>query len=90
LIPDAQELMMFDPMGVSATKSWKSPAHPPWCRDGTTAARSTARAISLTGKIAHFELGCLVGEGLKPPRVSASPTTRKHIMRCRAPCKRNV
>ena len=51
----------------------------PWCRDGNYGCLFDGTSnLSLTGKIAHFELGYIPesARNSRPPPVSSSPTTR--------------
>ena len=54
-----QELMMLDPMGVERDQIMEiATLILPWCRDGNYGCLFDGTSnLSLTGKIAHFELG---------------------------------
>ena len=74
-----QELMMLDPMGAERDQIMEiATLILPWCRDGNYGACSTARAnLSLTGKIAHFELG-YIPESAKELKAAAGFLITNH------------
>ena len=79
-----QELMMLDPIGADATDLRDRHAALPWCADGNYGCLFDGTSqLSLTGKIAHFELG-YIPESAKVLRAAAgfliTNHTRKHIM----------
>ena len=91
-----QELMLLDPLVRRGTRSWRSPrCFSPWCRDGNYGSLfDGTRNLSLTGKIAHFELG-YIPESAKELKAAAgfliTSYTRQHIVGLpRSLRKRNV
>src|SRR5947208_12485568 len=66
-----QELMMLDPMGAERDQIMEiATLVLPWCRDGHYGCLFDGTSnLSLTGKIAHFELGYIPESAneLKPP-----------------------
>src|SRR5438876_9314828 len=91
-----QELMMLDPMGAERDQIMEiATLILPWCRDGNYGCLFDGTSnLSLTGKIAHFELG-YIPESAKELKSAAgfliTNHARKHIMTLpRAVRKRNV
>src|SRR5256714_5467979 len=91
-----QELMMLDPMGAERDQIMEiATLLLPWCRDGNYGALFDGVSnLSLTGKVAHFELG-YIPESAKELKAAAgfliTNHARKHIMTLpRALRKRNV
>jgi hypothetical protein len=91
-----QELMMLDPMGAERDQIIEiATLLLPWCRDGNYGCLFDGTSnLSLTGKIAHFELG-YIPESAKELKSAAgfliTNHARKHIMTLpRAIRKRNV
>ena len=91
-----QELMMLDPMGAERDQIMEiATLLLPWCRDGNYGCLFDGVSnLSLTGKIAHFELG-YIPESAKELKSAAgfliTNHARKHIMTLpRAIRKRNV
>jgi len=91
-----QELMMLDPMGAERDQIMEiATLLLPWCRDGNYGGLfDGVTNVSLTGKIAHFELG-YIPESAKELKSAAgfliTNHARKHIMTLpRALRKRNV
>jgi len=91
-----QELMMLDPMGTERDQIMEiATLILPWCRDGNYGCLFDGTSnLSLTGKIAHFELG-YIPESAKELKAAAgfliTNHARKHIMTLpRALRKRNV
>ena len=91
-----QELMMLDPMGAERDQIMEiATLLLPWCRDGNYGCLFDGTSnLSLTGKIAHFELG-YIPESAKELKSAAgfliTNHARKHIMTLpRAVRKRNV
>ncbi len=91
-----QELMMLDPMGAERDQIMEiATLLLPWCRDGNYGCLFDGTSnLSLTGKIAHFELG-YIPESAKELKAAAgfliTNHARKHIMTLpRAIRKRNV
>ena len=91
-----QELMMLDPMGAERDQIMEiATLILPWCRDGNYGCLFDGTSnLSLTGKIAHFELG-YIPESAKELKAAAgfliTNHARKHIMTLpRAIRKRNV
>ena len=91
-----QELMMLDPMGAERDQIMEiATLILPWCRDGNYGCLFDGTSnLSLTGKIAHFELG-YIPESAKELKAAAgfliTNHARKHIMTLpRALRKRNV
>jgi len=91
-----QELMMLDPMGAERDQIMEiATLLLPWCRDGNYGCLfDGVTNISLTGKIAHFELG-YIPESAKELKSAAgfliTNHARKHIITLpRALRKRNV
>src|SRR5436190_1635784 len=91
-----QELMMLDPMGTERDQIMEiATLLLPWCRDGNYGCLFDGTSnLSLTGKIAHFELG-YIPESAKELKSAAgfliTNHARKHIMTLpRAVRKRNV
>ena len=91
-----QELMKLEAIGAEREQIARvATLLLPWCRDGNYGASSTDESnISLTGKIAHFELG-YIPESAKELKSAAgfliTNYTRQHIMTMpRAMRKRNV
>ncbi|MCI0705107.1 MAG: hypothetical protein L0241_28940, partial [Planctomycetia bacterium] len=91
-----QELMMLDPMGAERDQIMEiATLLLPWCRDGNYGCLFDGTSnLSLTGKIAHFELG-YIPESAKELKSAAgfliTNHARKHIITLpRALRKRNV
>src|SRR5438876_4726978 len=91
-----QELMMLDPMGAERDQIMEiATLLLPWCRDGNYGCLFDGTSNpSLTGKIAHFELG-YIPESAKELKSAAgfliTNHARKHIITLpRALRKRNV
>ncbi|MEI2725679.1 MAG: hypothetical protein V9H26_19840 [Verrucomicrobiota bacterium] len=91
-----QELMMLDPMGAERDQIMEiATLILPWCRDGNYGCLFDGTSnLSLTGKIAHFELG-YIPESAKELKAAAgfliTNHARKHIMTLpRAIRKRNI
>ena len=91
-----QELMMLDPVGSERDQITEiATLILPWCRDGNYGCLFDGTSnLSLTGKIAHFELG-YIPESAKELKAAAgfliTNHARKHIMTLpRALRKRNV
>lgn len=91
-----QELMMLDPMGAEREQITEiATLLLPWCRDGNYGCLFDGVSnLSLTGKIAHFELG-YIPESAKELKSAAgfliTNDARKHIMTLpRSVRKRNV
>jgi hypothetical protein len=91
-----QELMMLDPMGAERDQIMEiATLLLPWCRDGNYGCLFDGTSnLSLTGKIAHFELG-YIPESAKELKAAAgfliTNHARKHIITLpRALRKRNV
>ena len=91
-----QELMMLDPMGAERDQIMEiATLLLPWCRDGNYGCLFDGTSnLSLTGRIAHFELG-YIPESAKELKSAAgfliTNHARKHIMTLpRAVRKRNV
>jgi type IV secretion system protein TrbE len=91
-----QELMMLDPVGAEREQILEiATLLLPWCRDGNYGCLFDGTSnLSLTGKIAHFELG-YIPESAKELKSAAgfliTNHARKHIMTLpRAIRKRNV
>jgi len=91
-----QELMMLDPMGAERDQIMEiATLVLPWCRDGNYGCLFDGTSnLSLTGKVAHFELG-YIPESAKELKAAAgfliTNHARKHIMTLpRALRKRNV
>jgi len=91
-----QELMMLDPMGAERDQIMEiATLLLPWCRDGNYGCLFDGTSnLSLTGKIAHFELG-YIPESAKELKAAAgfliTNHARKHIITLpRAVRKRNV
>ena len=91
-----QELMMLDPMGAERDQIIEiATLLLPWCRDGNYGCLFDGTSnLSLTGRIAHFELG-YIPESAKELKSAAgfliTNHARKHIMTLpRAVRKRNV
>jgi hypothetical protein len=91
-----QELMMLDPMNGEREQIMEiATLLLPWCRDGNYGCLFDGTSnLSLTGKIAHFELG-YIPESAKELKAAAgfliTNHARKHIMTLpRAIRKRNV
>ncbi|MFO1501069.1 MAG: hypothetical protein U1G07_22210 [Verrucomicrobiota bacterium] len=91
-----QELMMLDPVGAERDQIMEiATLILPWCRDGNYGCLFDGTSnLSLTGKIAHFELG-YIPESAKELKSAAgfliTDHARKHIMTLpRALRKRNV
>src|SRR5947208_3359069 len=91
-----QELMMLDPMGAERDQIMEiATLLLPWCRDGNYGCLFDGISnLSLTGKIAHFELG-YIPESAKELKAAAgfliTNHARKHIITLpRALRKRNV
>ncbi|MBI3408724.1 MAG: hypothetical protein HY040_10245 [Planctomycetes bacterium] len=91
-----QELMMLDPMGTERDQIMEiATLLLPWCRDGNYGCLFDGTSnLSLTGKIAHFELG-YIPESAKELKSAAgfliTNHARKHIITLpRALRKRNV
>jgi hypothetical protein len=91
-----QELMMLDPMGAERDQIIEiATLILPWCRDGNYGCLFDGTSnLSLTGRIAHFELG-YIPESAKELKAAAgfliTNHARKHIMTLpRAIRKRNV
>jgi type IV secretion system protein TrbE len=91
-----QELMMLDPVGSERDQILEiATLILPWCRDGSYGCLFDGLTnVSLTGKIAHFELG-YIPESAKELKAAAgfliTNHARKHIMTLpRALRKRNV
>ena len=91
-----QELMMLDPMGGERDQIMEiATLILPWCRDGNYGCLFDGTSnLSLTGKIAHFELG-YIPESAKELKAAAgfliTNHARKHIMTLpRAIRKRNI
>jgi hypothetical protein len=91
-----QELMMLDPMGAERDQIMEiATLILPWCRDGNYGCLFDGTSnLSLTGKIAHFELG-YIPESAKELKAAAgfliTNHARKHIMTLpRGIRKRNV
>jgi type IV secretion system protein TrbE len=91
-----QELMMLDPQGAERDQIMEiATLILPWCRDGNYGCLfDGVTNISLTGKIAHFELG-YIPESAKELKAAAgfliTNHARKHIITLpRALRKRNV
>jgi hypothetical protein len=91
-----QELMMLDPMGAERDQIMEiATLILPWCRDGNYGCLFDGTSnLSLTGKIAHFELG-YIPESAKELKSAAgfliTNHARKHIMTLpRAIRKRNI
>src|SRR5256884_3726977 len=91
-----QELMMLDPMGAERDQIMEiATLLLPWCRDGNYGCLFDGTSnLSLTGRIAHFELG-YIPESAKELKSAAgfliTNHARKHIMTLpRAIRKRNV
>jgi hypothetical protein len=91
-----QELMMLDPMGGERDQIMEiATLILPWCRDGNYGCLFDGISnLSLTGKIAHFELG-YIPESAKELKAAAgfliTNHARKHIMTLpRAVRKRNI
>jgi hypothetical protein len=91
-----QELMMLDPVGAEREQIMEiATLLLPWCRDGNYGCLfDGVTNISLTGKIAHFELG-YIPESAKELKSAAgfliTNHARKHIITLpRAVRKRNV
>jgi hypothetical protein len=91
-----QELMMLDPMGAEREQITEiATLLLPWCRDGNYGCLFDGTSnLSLTGKIAHFELG-YIPESAKELKSAAgfliTNDARKHIMTLpRSVRKRNV
>lgn len=91
-----QELMMLDPMGAERDQIMEiATLLLPWCRDGNYGCLFDGISnLSLTGRIAHFELG-YIPESAKELKSAAgfliTNHARKHIMTLpRAVRKRNV
>ena len=91
-----QELMMLDPVGSERDQIIEiATLILPWCRDGNYGCLFDGTSnLSLTGKIAHFELG-YIPESAKELKAAAgfliTNHARKHIMTLpRALRKRNV
>ena len=91
-----QELMMLDPMGAERDQIMEiSTLILPWCRDGNYGCLFDCTSnLSLTGKIAHFELGYIT-ELAKELKGAAgfliTNHARQHIMTLpRAIRKRNI
>lgn len=91
-----QELMMLDPMGAERDQIMEiATLIMPWCRDGNYGCLFDGTSnLSLTGKIAHFELG-YIPESAKELKSAAgfliTNHARKHIMTLpRAIRKRNI
>ena len=80
-----QELMMLDPMGAERDQIMEiATLLLPWCRDGNYGCLFDGTSnLSLTGKIAHFELG-YIPESAKELKAAAgfliTNHARKHIM----------
>jgi hypothetical protein len=80
-----QELMMLDPMGGERDQIMEiATLILPWCRDGNYGCLFDGTSnLSLTGKIAHFELG-YIPESAKELKAAAgfliTNHARKHIM----------
>ena len=80
-----QELMMLDPMGAERDQIMEiATLILPWCRDGNYGCLFDGTSnLSLTGKIAHFELG-YIPESAKELKAAAgfliTNHARKHIM----------
>ena len=80
-----QELMMLDPMGAEREQIMEiATLILPWCRDGNYGCLFDGTSnLSLTGKIAHFELG-YIPESAKELKSAAgfliTNHARKHIM----------
>src|SRR6266496_1701967 len=91
-----QELMMLDPIGAERDQIMEiATLLLPWCRDGNYGCLFDGISnLSLTGKIAHFELG-YIPESEKELKAAAgfliTNHARKHIITLpRAVRKRNV
>ena len=91
-----QELMMLDPLGAEREQITEiATLLLPWCRDGSYGCLFDGTSnLSLTGKIAHFELG-YIPESAKELKSAAgfliTNDARKHIMTLpRSLRKRNV
>jgi hypothetical protein len=91
-----QELMMLDPMGAEREQITEiATLILPWCRDGNYGRLFDGTSnLSLTGKIAHFELG-YIPESARELKSAAgfliTNHARKHIMTLpRALRKRNI
>jgi len=91
-----QELMMLDPVGAERDQIMEiATLLLPWCRDGNYGCLFDGTSnLSLTGKIAHFELG-YIPESAKELKAATgfliTNHARKHIMTLpRAIRKRNV
>ncbi len=91
-----QELMMLDPIGAERDQIMEiATLILPWCRDGNYGCLFDGTSnLSLTGKIAHFELG-YIPESAKELKAAAgfliTNHARKHIITLpRALRKRNV
>ena len=91
-----QELMMLDPIGAERDQIMEiATLILPWCRDGNYGCLFDGTSnLSLTGKIAHFELG-YIPESAKELKAAAgfliTNHARKHIMTLpRAVRKRNI
>jgi hypothetical protein len=91
-----QELMMLDPVGSERDQIIEiATLILPWCRDGNYGCLFDGTSnLSLTGKIAHFELG-YIPESAKELKAAAgfliTNHARKHIMTLpRALRKRNI
>src|SRR5271165_322397 len=91
-----QELMMLDPVGSERDQIIEiATLILPWCRDGNYGCLFDGTSnLSLTGKIAHFELG-YIPESAKELKAAAgfliTNHARKHIMTLpRAIRKRNI
>lgn len=91
-----QELMMLDPMGAERDQIMEiATLLMPWCRDGNYGCLFDGTSnLSLTGRIAHFELG-YIPESAKELKSAAgfliTNHARKHIMTLpRAVRKRNI
>src|SRR5437667_2810868 len=80
-----QELMMLDPMGAERDQIMEiATLVLPWCRDGNYGCLFDGTSnLSLTGKVAHFELG-YIPESAKELKAAAgfliTNHARKHIM----------
>jgi len=80
-----QELMMLDPIGAERDQIMEiATLIVPWCRDGNYGCLFDGTSnLSLTGKIAHFELG-YIPESAKELKAAAgfliTNHARKHIM----------
>jgi hypothetical protein len=91
-----QELMMLDPMGAEREQILEvATLLLPWCRDGNYGCLFDGTSnLSLTGKIAHFELGYIPDSAKELKSAAGFLITnhaRKHIMTLpRSVRKRNI